>query len=89
MTTGERLPPGIGTEMAAEMYVDDILDGQGQYLFRGILTKDNEGVTLDRPRSVSGMIRFDEAEESDGCDVEPTGETPSSVVVFWEGGPDE
>jgi len=35
------------SEAAAEMYVDDRLTGDGQF------------VTLDKPGSVSGLIRFD------------------------------
>ncbi len=46
------------SEYAAEMYVDDQLDGQGMPTSRG-LTRGVKGVTLDTQGSVSGLIRFD------------------------------
>ncbi len=43
------------------------------------LTKDEKSLTLDKPRSVSGLFRFVDSEEVDGCDT-PLG--PSRGVPF-------
>ncbi len=40
----DKLAPPIDSELAAEMYCDEILDGAGRYLH------------LDRVRSVSGLV---------------------------------
>ncbi len=43
----KRLAPPIDSEEAAELYVDEVLDGAGRF------------VHLDKVASVSGLIRFD------------------------------
>ena len=92
MRRGDQLVLDLGSELAAVCYVDEIVDGQGRLLDpAGCLTRGAKCVTLDKPRSVSGLIRFDYPEESDGCEVEPAGETPSSVPLLLslgEGDPD-
>ena len=60
----------MDSELAAEAYCDEVVDGSGVWLHdnRG-LTAPREFVTLDSDRSVSGVIRFEYPEESDGCDA--------------------
>ncbi len=55
-------PFTFGSEQAAELYVDDQLDGQGVPTSRG-LTRGVKAVTVDKVGSVSGLIRFDSESE--------------------------
>ncbi len=66
---GKQLELFIETELAAEMYVDGLVDGQGQLLtsLEGLRVAE-KSVTLDSLRSVSGLIRSDPSSEIDGCD---------------------
>ena len=60
-----------GPELMSELYVDELVDGSGRLilpLWRG-LTRDEQSVSLDSVRSVSGLPRFDYAGETDGCDT--------------------
>ncbi len=86
MKRGDQLVLDLGSELAAICYVDEIVDGQGRLLDpKGYLTRGVSCVNLDKQRSVSGLIRFDYAEESNGCDVEPAGETPCYCKLISEG----
>jgi len=44
----------VQSELAAELYVDDLVDGQGLPI--GDLTEDEKCVRLDKVGSVSGLI---------------------------------
>jgi len=47
----------LESELAAELYVDDKVDGQGLPI--ACLTEGGPSVRVDRSVSVSGLIRFD------------------------------
>ncbi len=72
-------PVFMRSELAAEMYCDELLDGSGHPLpaWQG-LTRVSQVIILDKLGSVSGLIRSDTPEEANGCDV-PIG-TPQAVV---------
>ena len=53
------LPPPLDSEVAAEFYCDELLDGQGRWQY------------LDNPRSVSGLIRSDSPETRPGLILLP------------------
>jgi len=57
------------SELAALLYTAEAVDGEGRPLVsREGLTAVIKSVTLDSVRSVSGLIRSDTPEDSDGCD---------------------
>ena len=51
------------------------------------LTEDEKSLTLDKQRSVRGLIRSDQLELEDGCEAEEAvSEAPSSFLeTLWEG----
>ena len=77
----------VGSEMASEMYVDEVVDGQGiGQMSREGLTPLVKCVTLDSDRSVSGLIRFDYPEEVDGCERSlEEAPPPQFLRDLWEG----
>ena len=81
---GEQLVLGFATheEATAVAYVDEIVDSEGQLLRQpaGLLTPGAEFVTLDKPRSVSGLVRFGSSNVIDGCDLESNALQSTS---FW------
>ncbi len=58
------------SELASLLYVAGVVDGRGApVVSTRELTRVARSVTLDKPRSVSGLIRFDLTERADGCEV--------------------
>ena len=53
--------PRIDSELAAVLYVDEVVDGQGKYLqyVMGELTAEEKFVRLDRIGSVSALSRVE------------------------------
>ncbi len=50
----------IQTELAAELYADELVDGSGRPI-RGRLTDLRDVVRLDKVRSVSGLVEVEES----------------------------
>jgi len=66
---GEQTCLDLGSELASELYVDEVVDGQGRLLpSTGVLLEGEKSVTFDKTLSVSGSDEDEESVLSDGCD---------------------
>ena len=85
MRSGRQLVLELTSELASELYVADVVDGEGRLQSpEGLLRRDVQIVTLDKPGSVSGLRpdRFSLRDQMDASRAEPD---PSFISTLWEG----
>ena len=84
----EQLHLDLESELASELYIDEVVDGGGRLLgLRGLLRGLRRFVTLDSVGSVSAVDRDrGPTAEQDGCEgglpLEPP---PHFLETLWEG----